>query len=135
MRPQALRGLHQTAAEATGGAHDERPVASLEIGLKALAERQRKMPRDDRRFGERQPFGQRDAIDGRDLDVLRVSTPALDAQHPPTRAAALVASGAVLAATTPDPAEDRHPVTDFHGVDLGTRRGDHSRRIVAQDER
>src|SRR5207249_8446576 len=55
MSPQALRDLYQAAAQATGGAHDHRPVARLEIGPIALAEGQREMPRDDRRMSEGEP--------------------------------------------------------------------------------
>src|SRR5882724_2567311 len=135
MSPQALRDLYQAAAQATGCAHDQRPVVCLEIGQMALAEGQREMPRDDRRMSEGEPFGKRHAVDGGYLQVLRVSTPALDPEHLSTRTAALVASRAVLAATAPDTSEDGHAVADLRHLDLGAHRGNDPRRVVAQDER
>jgi len=78
MSPQALRDLYQAAAQATCGAHDQRPVPCLEIGQMAFAESQREMPRDDCRMSEGEPFGKRHAVDARYFHVLRVSTPALD---------------------------------------------------------
>ena len=101
----------------------------------ALAEREGKMSRDHRGVSEGKPVGQRNAVAGRKLHVLRVSTPALDAEHPSARAARLAAARAVRAAATPDSSEDRDAVADLHALGLGTDGGDHSRRVVAQDER
>src|SRR2546425_10188698 len=93
------------------------------------------MPRDDRRMSEGEPLRKRHAVDGGDLQVLRVSTPALDPEHLSTRTAAPGASRAVLAATTPDTSEDGHPVADFRRLHPGARPSNHPRRVIAQGER
>src|SRR5262245_66670862 len=93
------------------------------------------MARDHRGMSEGEPGGQRHAVDGRDLHVLRVPAPALDAEHPSARAATLAAARAVLAAATPDPSEDRDAIANLHPLGLGADGSDHARRVVAQDER
>src|SRR2546425_1647104 len=79
--PQALRDLYQAAAQPASGSHDQRPVAGLEVGEVALTESQREMPRDDRRMSEGELLRKRHAVDGRDPQELRGSTPPLDPAH------------------------------------------------------
>src|SRR3989442_5209688 len=62
-------------------AHDQRPVAGLEVGEVALTESQREMPRDDRRMSEGEPLRKRHAVDVGDPQELRVFNPALDPKH------------------------------------------------------
>src|SRR5437870_1716754 len=123
--PQRLRDLHETTAQAAGGAHYQRPISFLEISQIALAEGQGKMSRDDRRMGEGQPRRNGHTVDGGDLQILRISTPALNPEHFSPRTAAMVSVGAVLAAPTADPAEDGDTVVELQ-FDAGAHVDDDS---------